>query len=193
MMKLLVTGFEPFGGAETNPSWEAVRLIPDHLDGAEVHRLRLPVAYSRAGKLLIAQAARLRPDMVLCCGVAQGRQAVTPELVAVNWRMASIADNDGQRFAGEMIAPAQPAAYMTSWPVMKMVAEMEAAHLPARLSLSAGAYVCNDLYYHLLRHEQAYGYRGVFVHVPGNDVLQPSQAARALTLCVQAAMAGWTV
>lgn len=190
MMKLLVTGFEPFGGAETNPSWEAVRLMPDRLDGAEIRRLRLPVVYARAGKLLLAEVKRLRPDLVLCCGVAQGRQAVTPELVAVNWRMASIEDNDGQRFDGEMIDPAQPAAYMTSWPVMKMVAEMEAAHLPARLSLSAGAYVCNDLYYHLLGHERAYGYCGVFVHVPGTEVLQPSQAARALTLCVQAAMAG---
>lgn len=190
MMKLLVTGFEPFGGAETNPSWEAVRLMPDRLDGAEVHRLRLPVAYARAGKLLMAEVERLRPDLVLCCGVAQGRQAVTPELVAVNWRMASIADNDGQRFAGEMIDPAQPAAYMTSWPVMRMVSAMEAADLPARLSLSAGSYVCNDLYYHLLGHEQAYGYRGVFVHVPGNEVLQPAQAARALTLCVHAALDG---
>ncbi len=164
--------------------------MPDHLNGADICRLRLPVAFARAGNLLLAEVERLHPDRVLCCGVAQGRQAVTPELVAVNWRMASIADNDGQCFAGEMIDPALPAAYMTAWPVMRMVAAMEADSLPARLSLSAGSYVCNDLYFHLLRHEQAHGYRGVFVHVPGNEVLQPSQAAQALTLCVQAALDG---
>ena len=87
-MSILLTGFEPFGGADTNPSWEAVRLVPDRLAGHSVHRLRLPVVYGEAANLLRQEIARLRPALVICCGVAGDRKAVTPELVAINYRHA---------------------------------------------------------------------------------------------------------
>lgn len=187
-MNIIVTGFEPFGGAQSNPSWEAVRLMPEEVEGHRIHRLRLPVVFGQAGDALMEAVRRLRPDLVLLCGVAQGRQAVTPELVAINWRMASLPDNGGQLSNGEKIAPEGPAAYMTELPVQRMVETLEAAGLPARLSLSAGAYVCNDLYYRALAEERAHGYCCAFVHVPGEEVLSAEKAADALTLCLRTAL-----
>lgn len=99
-MSILITGFAPFDGAEVNPSWEAVRLVPDVLCGQEVHRLLLPVVYGEAARLVTEEIRRIRPTLVICCGLAGGRTALTPELVAINYRHARIADNAGQLFTG---------------------------------------------------------------------------------------------
>lgn len=184
---ILLTGFEPFGGADTNPSWEAVRLVPDTVSGHEVHRLHLPVEYNRAAELLRQEIAQTRPEIVISVGVANGRKAVTPELVAVNYRFASISDNAGVSYSGDPIVPDSPAAYMTSLPVHNMIAAINDAGIPAHLSLSAGAYVCNDVYYALLDCEKEFGHRGLFVHVPGAAAVDADTAARGLTLCIQTA------
>lgn len=189
-MSILLTGFEPFDGAETNPSWEAVCRVADRIAGQEVHRVCLPVVYGEAAKLLRGEIARIRPEVVVCCGVAGGRTAITPELVAVNYRMARIPDNAGQQFAGVPIDPDGPAAYMTRLPVHSMIDAVKAAGIPAYLSLSAGAYVCNDVYWALLAAEGEYGYLGLFIHVPGADVVDADAAARAITLCLQTALEG---
>ena len=189
-MTILLTGFEPFGGAERNPSWEAVRLVPDAVGGHEVRRLRLPVEYGNAAALLRAEIARLHPDVVISVGVANGRKAVTPELVAVNYRFASIPDNAGVSHRGEPIVPDGPAAYMTALPVHDMIAAMTGAGIPAQLSLSAGAYVCNDVYYALLGCEGEFGHKGLFVHVPGTEIVSVEDMARALTLCIETALKG---
>lgn len=187
-MGVLLTGFEPFGGADTNPSWEAVRRVPEDIAGYRVVKLRLPTVFGQAAELLRGEIARLRPEVVICCGVANGRTSLTPELVAINYRHARIPDNAGQVFLDQPIDPDGPAAYMTRLPVHGMVDAMQAAGLPASLSLSAGAYVCNDVYYALLGCEQAYGHRGLFLHVPGTDVADASQAARGLALCAEMAL-----
>ena len=187
---ILLTGFEPFDGAETNPSWEAVSCVPDRVAGHAVHRLRLPVVYGEAASLLMRTIADLHPEIVICCGVAGGRQAVTPELVALNYRHARIPDNAGQQYSGQQIDPVSPAAYMTRLPVHAMIDAVKAAEIPCALSLSAGAYVCNDVYYALLATEAEYGHRGLFIHVPGTEVLSPEDAARAITLCLQTALEG---
>ena len=189
-MSILLTGFEPFDGAEMNPSWEAVERVPDEVAGRAVHRVCLPVVYGVAADLLVGEIARLRPEVVVCCGVAGGRQAITPELVAVNYRMARIPDNAGQQFGGVPIDPEGPAAYMTRLPVHAMIDAVKAAGVPAYLSLSAGAYVCNDVYWALLACEGEYGHRGLFIHVPGADVVDADAAARAITLCLQTALQG---
>lgn len=188
MTNILVTAFEPFGGDAVNPSWEAVRKLPDRIEGAAIHTLRLPVVFGKAGDMLIEAVGQLRPDLVFCCGVAQGRRALTPELVAVNWRMATLKDNGGAAFHGEKIDSGAPAAYMTRLPVMDMTAALAEAGIPASLSLSAGAYVCNDLYFRLLAEESKHGYRGVFIHVPGQEVLSADEAARGLLVCLQTAI-----
>ena len=187
-MAILLTGFEPFDGAQINPSWEAVRLTPDHICGHEVHRLQLPVVFGQAADMLQSEIRRICPDVVISCGVASGRNGVTPELVAINYRKARIPDNAGQSYAGEPILPGGDTAYMTRLPVNEMVAAIQAEQIPASLSLSAGAYVCNDVYYALLRSETALGHRGLFVHVPDMEVVSAQQAARALTICLETAL-----
>ncbi|MBQ2953524.1 MAG: pyroglutamyl-peptidase I [Clostridia bacterium] len=187
-MSILLTGFEPFGGAAANPSWEAVQRVPEAVCGREVHRMRLPVVYQQAADLLLAEIRRLQPELVICTGVASGRSGVTPELVALNYRWGAIPDNAGQRFSGEPICPGGETALMTRLPVHAMVEALRAKEIPAGLSLSAGAYVCNDVYYHLLLHEAELGYRGLFVHVPDEAVLCAERAALALTACIETAL-----
>ena len=189
-MNVLLTGFEPFDGAEVNPSWEAVRLVPDTIGGHEVHRLCLPVEYDRAGALLQETIERLTPGLVISVGVANGRTAVTPELVAINYRHARIPDNAGVSHQGDPIDPDGPAAFMTRLPVHAMVSAIQAEDIPAALSLSAGAYVCNNVYYALLSCESDYGHQGLFVHVPGTEAVSTPLAARALTRCIETALHG---
>lgn len=187
-MSILLTGFEPFGGAAANPSWEAVQLVPDSICGHEVHRMCLPVVFGGAAELLLREIRRLRPELVICCGVAGGRTGITPELVAINYRQAKIADNAGQLFSGVSILPGGETAYMTCLPVNRMVEAIRAQEIPASLSLSAGAYVCNDLYYHVLAAEKELGHRGLFVHVPDAAAVDAAHAARAITVCIETAM-----
>lgn len=188
-MKILLTGFEPFDGADTNPSWEAVLRVPDEIAGAQVHRMRLPVVYGEAADLLRREIVRLRPEIVISCGVANGRQAVTPELVAINYRHARIPDNAGQQFFGQPIDPDSPAAYMTSLPVHAMIDAVKAADLPCALSMSAGAYVCNDVYWAVLATEKDLGHRGLFIHIPVTDAVSVEDAARAIAICAQTSLA----
>lgn len=187
-MAILLTGFEPFDGAAVNPSWEAVQRLPDEICGRAVKRMRLPVVYGQAAEMLLAEIGRLRPEVVICCGVAGGRESVTPELVAINYRQARIADNAGQRYDGVPIRADGETAYMTRLDVNRMVEAIRAKEIPAALSLSAGAYVCNDLYYHLLEAEKSLGHRGLFVHVPPSEKVDADRAALALTACIETAL-----
>ncbi|MBR6668357.1 MAG: pyroglutamyl-peptidase I [Clostridia bacterium] len=187
-MSILLTGFEPFDGAGVNPSWEAVCRVPDRIAGHEVHRLLLPVVYGEAAGLLREAIERLRPEIVICCGVAGDRKAVTPELAAINYRCARIPDNAGRVCRGEPIDPDGPAAFMTRLPIHAMIDAVQTAEIPCALSLSAGAYVCNDVYFALLSAEEEYGHRGLFVHVPGAGTVSSEEAARAIALCAETAV-----
>lgn len=187
-MNILITGFEPFGGAAENPSWEAVRLLPKAVDGVPLVKLRLPVIYETAGRLAVQAAREARAALVVCTGVASGRKHITPELVALNWRMASIADNAGVSYHGERIAPGAPAALMTPLPVVRMVQQLQEKGTPAAVSTTAGSYVCNDVYWHVLCGAQALGYKGLFVHVPDTQQLSSAEAARALETILRCAL-----
>jgi pyroglutamyl-peptidase len=152
MKKLLITGFAPFGGEEINPSWEAVRALPERILEYELTKLRLPVVFGEAAKIAIAEAEKIRADVVLCIGQAGGRAEVCPELVGINLKNASIPDNEGNQPKDEPIAEGGDAAYFSTLPVRKIADAISAAGIPARLSYSAGAYVCNELLYSLLAH-----------------------------------------
>ena len=184
-MCILFTGFEPFGGASVNPSWEAVSLLPEEIAGRRVHRMMLPTVFTQAADMLRQEIARVRPEIVICCGVANGRKAVTPELVAINYRCARIADNAGRLYQGEKIVPDGPAACMTVLPVHGMIDAVKAEDIPCALSFSAGAYVCNDVYWALLSCEPDFGHRGLFIHVPGTDAVDADRAARAIAICAE--------
>ena len=166
MKKLLITGFAPFGGEEINPSWEAVRALPERILEYELAKLRLPVVFGEAAKIAIAEAEKIRADVVLCIGQAGGRAEVCPELVGINLKNATIPDNEGNQPGDEPIAEGGDAAYFSTLPVRKIADAISAAGIPARLSYSAGAYVCNELLYSLLAHFEGTKTRAGFIHVP---------------------------
>lgn len=194
--RILLTGFEPFAGAPSNPSWDAVRIVGETWSGAaETVTARLPVEFGGAADALASLVGRHTPDAVVAVGVAEGRAAITPERIAINLADATIADNAGARPVDEPIDVEGPAAAFSTLPVRAMVEAVTAAGLPASLSLSAGAYVCNHVMYEALvriaRDVPAVG----FIHVPASPemLLAPSvptwpvqRTAAGLTLCLAA-------
>ena len=168
MKKLLITGFEPFGGDASNASWEAVSRLPDSLADMELCKRQIPVEYDSVGAVLQQLIEEVRPDAVICVGQAANRSAVTPEKVAINWKSASIADNAGILYRGEVIRADGPDGYFSTLPVEKMVAAMGEAGVPAQVSYTAGTYVCNCTLYELLHYlKQAHPHiPACFIHVP---------------------------
>jgi pyroglutamyl-peptidase len=167
-MKALVTGFDPFGGDEINASLEAVRRLPAQVGTLEVVTAELPTSYARSLAALEAAIARAKPDIVLCVGQAGDRAALRVERVAVNLQDARIPDNDGARPVDRPIVPGGPAAYLATLPVRAAVASLHAAGLPAEISMSAGTFVCNHVFYGLMHLAATRGhtFRAGFVHVP---------------------------
>ena len=162
MKKILFTGFEPFGGESINPSWEAVKLLPDEINGVQIIKVPVCVEYARSGEVLKTLIAEHNPDAVVCCGQAGGRRAVTPEMIAVNFDHAEAPDNIGEVRRYSKIEPEGLNAYFTALPVEKMVDRVKAEDIPCAPSFSAGTYVCNHIYYTLLGIME----KGLFVHVP---------------------------
>ena len=152
MKKLLITGFEPFGGESLNPSWEAVALLPTEINGYSLTKLRIPVVFGESAELVLKAAEEIEPDAIICVGQAGGRDSITPELVAINLRHASISDNKGNQPIDQPIIPGGESAFFSTLPVRKMSEAIASSGLSAKLSYSAGAYVCNDLLYTLLSH-----------------------------------------
>lgn len=164
--KLLITGFDPFGGEAINPSWEAVRLLPERIGGFQLTKLQIPTVFGLAAQRVLEAAQTLCPDVILCIGQAGGRSQITPEAVAINLREAKIADNAGNQPADTPVIADGPAAYFATVPVRQMVNAISAAGIPAGLSLSAGAFVCNDTLYTLLHHYHGSGVQVGFIHIP---------------------------
>ena len=166
MKKLLITGCDPFGGAAVKPSWMAVSRLPDRVGDFELCKLEIPTVFDKATRIVLEKAAEFGPDVILCVGQAGGRAAVTPERIGVNIRDARIGDNEGNQPRGEFVAIDGPAAYFATVPVLKMAEAIEAAGIPATVSNSAGAFVCNDTLYGILHHYAGTQVRCGFVHVP---------------------------
>lgn len=211
---ILLTGFEPFDGADVNESWEAVRLAgamlrrePDPgsetLAGSgadspmgasaeaprlDVRTLLLPVEFGAAGDLLARAITDLRPCLVVAVGLAAGRTRVTPERVAINVRDARIPDAADAQPVDEPVMPGGPVGRLSTLPIKAMTAAIEAAGVPAAVSQTAGTYVCNDVFYRVLSELEGTGVRGGFVHVPGRHAVSIEDSARALVAGVRAAL-----
>ena len=167
-MKILITGFDPFGGETVNPAYEAVKLLPGTIAGAEIIKMEIPTQFLRAGEVLEAAMQEHRPDVVICVGQAGGRAVITPEKVAINLMDGHIPDNAGYQPVDLPIREDGETAYFTSLPVKAMVQRMRDAGIPAEVSYTAGTYVCNYLLYTLLYliDKKFPGVRGGFIHVP---------------------------
>ncbi len=166
MKKLLITGFEPFGGEKINPSWEAVKLLPDKIGDFEIVKAEIPVVFGKATEKVLLKAEEIKPDAIICVGQAGGRNGITPEMVAVNLRFASIPDNEGNQPKDEPCVPGGENAYFASLPVRKMASAISEAGIASSVSYSAGTYVCNDLIYHVLHRYNGTDTKACFIHVP---------------------------
>jgi len=164
-MKILLTGFEPFGNSSLNPSGEIVKAIEaDSIIGAI-----LPAVFGQSAQMLKDLINLHKPDAVLCLGQAEGRHAMTPERVAINLDDARIPDNAGNMPSEQSIIDGGAAAYFSTLPVKEMVIAMKAAGVPAAVSLSAGTFVCNHLFYSMQHQLQGNAIKSGFMHVPLMD------------------------
>ncbi len=169
MTKVLLTGFEPFGTATSNPSGEIVKQI----SGDNIVTAILPVAYTQSAERLLALIAEHNPDVVICLGQAEGRTQITPERVAINLDDARLADNEGVMRNDVKILEDGPDAYFSTLPIKEIVEAIQTKGIPAAVSLSAGAFLCNHIFYVAQNKFAGTSVRSGFVHVP----LMDSQAS----------------
>lgn len=169
--KILVTGFDPFGGAELNPSW----MLAQALHGRQIARHRivaaqLPTVFDRSARRLGELLQQHRPALVLCLGLAAGRSAISLERVAINVNDARIPDNCGAQPVDGPVVAGGPSAYFSSLPVKAMLQAMRDAGIATEISNTAGTFVCNHVFYALMHqlatHRVLRKTRGGFVHLP---------------------------
>ena len=151
-MKLLLTAFDPFGGATINPALEAVKLVPEKVGTVEVIKLTVPTMFRKSIDCTVEAIEAHRPDAVLCIGQAGGRCELTPERVAINLDDARIPDNAGAQPIDAPIRAEGAPAYFATLPIKAMAAAIREAGLPASVSNTAGTFVCNHLMYGVLHH-----------------------------------------
>lgn len=167
-MRILVTGFEPFGGETINPSWEAVKLLPDKIEDAEIIKLEIPTVRYRALDVIENAIVTYNPDVVLSIGQAGGRPDITVERIGINIDDFRIPDNEGTQVTDEPIAADGPAAYFVTLPVKAMVQNIKDKGIPASVSNTAGTFVCNHVIYgvcHMIATKYP-GKRSGFIHIP---------------------------
>ena len=194
---VLVTGFEPFGGEKTNPSWEICNRLPREIAGLRVEICRVPCEFRRSIEVVTAAIEKHRPALVVCLGQAGGRAHLSVERVAINVDDARSADNAGAQPVDEAIAPNGPSAYFATLPVKAMASAMRAVGVPTEVSNSAGTYVCNHLMYGVLHFldERGIEARAGFIHVPYSEeqVLDrpaiPAMAVASMARGVEAGIA----
>ena len=165
MTKVLLTGFEPFGKATLNPSGEIVKQI----NGDNIVTAILPVAYAQSAEALLGLIEHHKPDVVICLGQAEGRTQITPERIAINLDDARLADNEGVTRIDEPILVDGPVAYVSTLPIKEFVTAINAAGVPAAVSLSAGTFLCNHIFYVAQDALRGTKVRSGFVHVPLMD------------------------
>jgi len=195
-MKVLVTGFDPFGGESINPAWEAVKVIKNEIAGAEIVTMQIPTVVGKSIEKIHNKMVEINPDIVIAVGQAGGRFGVTPERVAINVTDARIPDNEGNQPIDEPIFADGDTAYFSNLPVKAMVQAIKDAGYPASLSNTAGTYICNHVMYGILYYIQKEfpNVRGGFIHVPfaASQVVEkpntPSMAIADITASLEAAI-----
>lgn len=198
-MKVLVTGFDPFGGEAINPALEAVKQLPAQIGDAEVIILEIPTVFNKSLEKIEEAMALHNPDVVISIGQAGGRFGITPERVAINVDDARIKDNEGNQPVDTAVCSDGENAYFTNLPIKAMVQAMIAEGIPASVSNTAGTFVCNHVMYGVLHmiHTKYPNVRGGFIHVPyiPSQVVQkpgtPSMAVaditKGLEICIRVA------
>lgn len=198
-MKVLLTGFDPFGGESVNPAFEAIKLLPSTIAGAEIVYVEIPTEFKKSAPAVEAAIKEHNPDIVINVGQAGGRSCVTVEKVGINLADARIPDNAGDQPLDEPLQADGPTGYFATIPVNAMVQNVRAHGLPCHVSFTAGTYVCNCVMYNVL-HMCATKYTNIragFIHVPyaceqvvdkanGMASMPLETIAKSLEYCVEA-------
>lgn len=196
-MKILMTGFDPFGGETVNPAYEAVKLLADEVAGVKVAKLEIPTVFGKAAEAVEKGILEHQPDVVICVGQAGRRADVEVERIAINLMEAPIPDNAGNQPMDKKCQEDGPDAYFATLPVKAMVKQMQEKGIPASVSYTAGSYVCNNVMYDLLYMlDKRYPHiRGGFIHVPyatsqgiGKPVGTPTMSLETMAQALEAAV-----
>jgi pyroglutamyl-peptidase len=180
--KLLLSGFEPFLGFPINPTEAIVNeLNGKEVGGYSVHGVLLPVDFEKAGPRILEVIEEVQPEVVISLGLAAGRSAITPERIAINCRDGE-PDNTGVALQDAPVVEGGPDGYFSTLPIRKMVNVLNESGYPARISDTAGTYLCNNVMYTVL-HAVGEGVRAGFVHIP---------ASRELAVNSKRDMASWS-
>ena len=176
-MKTLITGFEPFGEHNLNPSQLLIQTLPDQLQDVELLKTILPVHHQKASQQLLHLIIDQEPDAVISFGLAAGRAKISLERVALNLLDYTIADNVGVTIQNQPVVEDGPAAYFSTLPLQSMLSALNNASIPAEVSLTAGAYLCNQVFYSLMHtiNTRQLPILGGFIHLPA----LPDQAAKS--------------
>lgn len=167
-MKVLITGFDPFGNEKINPAIEAVKKLDDKIAGADIIKLEIPTVFGKSIERLEKALEKENPDITICVGQAGGRNRISIERVAINISDARIRDNERNQPIDEPIFEDGDAAYFAKLPIKAMVKEMNDKNIPGEVSNTAGTYVCNHIMYGLLYNiDKKYpNMKGGFIHIP---------------------------
>lgn len=172
-MRVLVTGFEPFGGMDINPTAQLAEVLSkEGVSGIELHSATLPVVYDTCVQQLITKIEELSPDVVIACGLAFGRAAVTLERIGINIKDTAgegqKGDNQGDKPVDEKIIPEGPDGLFSTLPIRKMMNDLQEEGIPASISNSAGTYICNNTLYGVLHYiaEKKLQTKAGFIHFP---------------------------
>jgi pyroglutamyl-peptidase len=196
--KILLTGFDAFGGASLNPSWLAVKALHGRqIAGHRVVAAQLPTVFGESLHRLQALLQQHQPTLVICVGQAGGRRAISLERVAINVNDAPLADNAGAQLVDTPVVPGAPAAYFTTLPIKTMLAALQREGVAAEVSQTAGTFVCNHVFFglmHALATQPPLQHaRGGFVHVPylpeqGVPSMALDEMVRGLRLALRCAL-----
>lgn len=167
-MKILITGFDPFGGETINPATEAVKGLPDTINGASIIKLEIPTVYRKSLETIENAVKQHDPDVILSIGQAGGRFDITVERIAMNLDDYRIKDNEGNQPIDEKIYEDGENAYFSNLPIKAMVKAMNDSGVPGSISNTAGSFVCNHVMYGVLYmiNKEGGRRRGGFVHIP---------------------------
>lgn len=197
-MKILVTGFDPFGGEKINPALEAVKALPESISGAEIIKLEIPTVFRKSLEKIEENIVKHNPDVVISIGQAGGRFGITPERVAINMDDARIEDNENNQPLDIAIFEDGENAYFSNLPIKAMVKEMTENGIPGSVSNTAGTFVCNHVMYGVLYmiNKKYPNMKGGFIHVPyipSQVVTKPNMPSmsteditKGLSLCIKA-------
>ena len=191
-MKILVTGFDPFGGEKINPALETIKRLPDTILGAQIIKLEIPTVVGKSLAKIKEAVEKENPDAVLSIGQAGGRSEITVERVGINIDDCRIPDNEGNQPIDEPVVKGGPAAYFVTVPIKAIVENIKAHNIPASISNTAGTFICNHVCYgvaHLAATRTATGnpMKSGFIHIPflpeqviGKPALTPSMSLETI-------------